>query len=352
MNENRLALALNHHRPRVAFPTSRLRALLAAFGCGALAAVAGCSSGGSGPSGSGAGSPSAGDGTGSGSGGSAGASTGSGGTPSGTSAPGAADSGGPIPVPSGPPCSPQGTCAGTLTCCGGQCVDTTKDPRNCGQCGSACDAGQFCTGVSCEDATLANVCANPKGTVVSGTFQNDNTAEQQLETAIKSACTGMTVVEASQSGSEGVVDPVSGAPITGVGDTFVSAGGSFGQMAVGYMDKAASTPVFVREDGSALSFVQRATGTVVASAPTSTLTASHDLFLVELAVEPAKGTLCFFNVGLYGPGTVAASVYVSSEILPNRQKYAQAWYVYEWTDANGNATPDMADTFKLTAQGD
>jgi hypothetical protein len=44
-----------------------------------------------------------------------------------------------------------GTCSATQTSCGGQCVDTSKDPANCGACGTKCDTakGETCNGGKC-----------------------------------------------------------------------------------------------------------------------------------------------------------------------------------------------------------
>ena len=66
---------------------------------------------------------------------------------------------------SGPPC-PDGGCGAGLTCCAGSCVDTTKDPLNCGACSKACALTQFCTGTKCSEAVFANVCDNPNATVL------------------------------------------------------------------------------------------------------------------------------------------------------------------------------------------
>jgi hypothetical protein len=35
-------------------------------------------------------------------------------------------------------------------CCGSQCVETTFDPRNCGQCGKTCVNGELCMGSACK----------------------------------------------------------------------------------------------------------------------------------------------------------------------------------------------------------
>ncbi len=39
------------------------------------------------------------------------------------------------------------------TCCGGSCIDTSADNRNCGDCGAACATGQFCDNGTCEANT-------------------------------------------------------------------------------------------------------------------------------------------------------------------------------------------------------
>jgi Stigma-specific protein, Stig1 len=85
-----------------------------------------------------------------------------------------------------PKCEANGTCSDmTLTCCNGSCVDITKDPNNCGQCGTACTADQFCTGKACDDAVISNVCANPNGTVAMDPYAEDN----QAGSARPSRCT-------------------------------------------------------------------------------------------------------------------------------------------------------------------
>jgi hypothetical protein len=51
-------------------------------------------------------------------------------------------------------CGGGGTCAVGLTFCGSACVNLATDPKNCGQCGFACTAGETCA---------ARVCIAPAG---------------------------------------------------------------------------------------------------------------------------------------------------------------------------------------------
>jgi hypothetical protein len=56
-------------------------------------------------------------------------------------------------------------CGATQTCCDKQCVDLTRDPKNCGRCGNACGAQQLCcapsTGPACSASTAQGSCPTP-----------------------------------------------------------------------------------------------------------------------------------------------------------------------------------------------
>ncbi len=251
-------------------------------------------------------------------------------------------------------CDAQTPCAdsGALTCCGGFCVDTSKDPANCGQCGNACSVTQFCDGTGCDDAILANVCDNPSGTVVLDPYAVDDQAGIAMGTALTSYCVSPpTLVQLSQDAG-GVVDPGTGRPITGVGNTFIAGGGSFGQNGIAYIELSAPiSPVYLHTDGTTAHITVRATATDVVDTLNANLTAQHDFFYVQLAVEPQSGTLCFSAVGIEAPGTQAAGYYVSAVIGPALSTYTKTWYVFEWADTNVDSTADDGDTFTLLASG-
>lgn len=46
-------------------------------------------------------------------------------------------------------CNPSGQCVCPVSECAETCVDTNTDPANCGQCGRACGAGEYCGGGAC-----------------------------------------------------------------------------------------------------------------------------------------------------------------------------------------------------------
>jgi hypothetical protein len=68
-----------------------------------------------------------------------------------------------------PDAAPTGPCPGGLTNCGnGKCAQVKRDPENCGKCGAACKAAEFCVQGACSlscggGATKCGAgCVNPK----------------------------------------------------------------------------------------------------------------------------------------------------------------------------------------------
>jgi hypothetical protein len=245
------------------------------------------------------------------------------------------------------------TCTGptTVACCGGFCANTALDPNNCGHCGVACTTHQFCTGIQCDDAIVANVCGNPAATVVLDQYPADNEGGAAIGAALVANCVPATTVVQANQDDGGVVDPATGRPITGCGNTFVTGGGGFGQRGISYLDVSGISPLYPQVNGNEYDIVERATGTNALSTTVTVLTAQHDYFYVQLAVEPQSGTLCFSGVGLEGPGTLAAGYYLSTEIIPHRASYLDSWYIYEWTDTNGDSVANQGDTFMQLASG-
>jgi hypothetical protein len=141
-----------------------------------------------------------------------------------------------------------------------------------------------------------------------------------------------------------------GKPIVGVGNTVVTAGGSYRQTAVAYM-QAAITPVYDTAAGSTLYILDRADSGVVVQVQNAAITAQDDYYVLQMAAEPTTGTLCLIAYGFGSGGTAAAAWYLSNTVLANTSAYTDRWYVYHWIDANGNSIPDAPDTFALVASG-
>jgi hypothetical protein len=243
-------------------------------------------------------------------------------------------------------CQGGGACATGETCCNDTfCTNLSRDPANCGACGTACSTNQFCTGTDCESALVMNVCRNASGDVVDDGLATDEDAGGIVSSALGSACSGLALTTISQ-GAAGSMDPTSGRPEVGPGTTYVAVGGSFGQKAIAYMNGARNAPIYTTDDGQNVSFFHTSDGSKIVTAPIASLTAHHDYFLVYAAAEPVSGTLVFAVYGLYAPGTAAGAYWLSSQAT-SVSSLSKQYYVYEWTDTNGDGAPNAADTFTL-----
>jgi hypothetical protein len=246
--------------------------------------------------------------------------------------------------------APPAPCPDAMTCCGGWCTDTTKDPQNCGSCGNACTASQFCTGVTCDDAVLQNVCASARATVVLDPYATDNQAGTSLGAALATGCMPPVTVTSTPQDS-GVAEYPSGRPHTGPGNILIAGGGFFGQRAVAYLEDTKIAPLTLGTDGTNGWIRNNKTGVNVVLVPNAMLTSQHDYFALEVTVEPKSGTLCFFGYGMEGPGTAAAAYYFQSDVVANRAMFPDVWYVYEWTDTDNSGMPSAGDTFTAIAHG-
>ncbi len=244
-------------------------------------------------------------------------------------------------------CTDNSQCAPNETCCNSAfCTNLAKDPQNCGACGTACGPKQYCSGTACFDALVNNLCQNASASVILDSIAVDEEAGTTLGAAMKAGCSNLQV-SSIQQGAVGSMDPQSGRPLTGPGDTYVAAGGGYGQKAVAYMNGARNAPVYVIDDSVNISFVRASDNGTIIKTPLSSLTAHHDYFLIYAAAEPVSGTLVFAVYGLYGPGTTAGAWYFQTEISTKVSTYTKQYYVYEWLDTNNDGTPNTGDTFNL-----
>jgi hypothetical protein len=219
--------------------------------------------------------------------------------------------------------------------------------------------------LACETAVFSHLCDNPKATIFFDPYPSDNTAAVEMGNALATTC-GTTIEspptgDAGLSADAGIFDLDSGEPRTGIGNICLIGGGSTGQAAVQYLDMGALSDVYLWGQNNdagvfTLYFTNRANPASpvdIASEPYTTTPPNQDYFLLQLDVDPASGSLCLQAMGMSSQGTLAAGYYAANNLIGNGA-YAtstKSWYVYEWTDANGNSTPDGPDTYALVASG-
>jgi hypothetical protein len=230
---------------------------------------------------------------------------------------------------------------------------------------SASDAAAAAPTLACETAVFSHLCDNPKATIFFDPYPSDNTAAVEMANALAATC-GTTIEsppasDAGLSADAGIFDLDSGEPRTGIGNICLIGGGSTGQPAVTYLDMGSLSDVYLWGQNNdagvfTLYFTNRASPASpvdLASEPYTATPPNQDYFLLQLDVDPASGSLCFQAMGMSSQGTLAAGYYAANDLIGNGA-YAtstKSWYVYQWTDANGNGTPDGADTYMLVASG-
>jgi kumamolisin len=145
-----------------------------------------------------------------------------------------------------------------------------------------------------------------------------------------------------------------GRPTTSIPLLFVIGGGDVNAVANYYETTtvAEQAPLTVTQVGSNYVWTNRA-GTQVASVPTSSVAippGNSDVFVIQILQDTSDRTVVLLSGTTY-LGTWAAAWYLKNVIYPNISTYTHSYYVVQWTDANGDFTPDGGDTYTILAQG-
>ena len=259
-------------------------------------------------------------------------------------------------------------CGSNQACCTGTCKSTTA-LTDCGACGVQCGVDQFCDGMSCQNKTFPNFCANRNVVAIRDGQPLDNAATTVLASTITQYCSATTQVTFGDDNDPLFVDQDGGALLQGGGSTVVTAGGPFPNLPVKWLERTRKvTKVYFSNNtpGTEFYFKQRLAPDAGMADPIlvtrlqSACTADggtgglhNDVFLIELAIDPASGTLALITYGLCSPGngTATAAWYWANVMLPNRAAYPDSWYLYEWTDTNGDGQAQLTDTFTRLASG-
>lgn len=252
-----------------------------------------------------------------------------------------------------PGCASNSDCGNGMGCCGNQCkpLDTLSD---CGACGNACVAGDFCDGNKCNQPTFPGFCDNKNVYVIHDGITADNTAADVMASTITANCPS-TVLHTGDQTDPTLVDQLTGQPLAGSGVTYVLGGGPFPDMPLRWLERMQQVTkiYFDAPDGVNFYWRARKDDSAVATMPGAQCGPHSDQFVTELVTDPTSGTLSLIGYGACsgGAGTRAAAWYYAHVLLPNRAQYPDSWYVFGWTDANGNGVADAADTFGILAHG-
>jgi len=269
-------------------------------------------------------------------------------------------------------------CSDGLTCCSLRCAELATDSKNCGSCGHACSANQFC-GVTdcgaggaggaggmggagsgdcsaCHDTTFANICAVSKIIVILDSTLNDTdgnrTPGRKVGAALHAQCSPAPVLTEAEQDSVDALNFTTGRPVSGGGELLVVAGGPFYQRLEGYLEEQKIAPLYVNFANGVAEFRKTADDSLVVSrdAEDPDNHETEDDFIIQFSRDPLSGSLVLNVQGFWLSGTVAAAYQVTSGLLPELETRDRGWYAYTWTDADGDKAPD-ADEIELIDSG-
>ena len=253
-----------------------------------------------------------------------------------------------------PGCATEADCGAGEGCCNHVCI-ATNTLANCGACGNTCAAGDFCDGTSCNAPVYPNFCANKTVYVIHDGITADNNAADMMASTITANCPPDVMVHTANQTDPALVDQTTGQPLAGGGVTYVLGGGPFPDKPLKWLERTQQVTklYFDAPDGINFYWRERTSGNPVAMMAGASCSAHADQFVTELVTDPMSGTLSLVGYGACsgGKGTLAAAYYYANVLLPNKASYPDSWYVFSWSDDDGNAAPDAGDTFTVLAHG-
>jgi hypothetical protein len=245
--------------------------------------------------------------------------------------------------------------AGTAKCCGTRCAFVSRDYKACLACGTTCAAAQFCGATGCLDGAIAQVCDSATATFLLDGLEVDDELAPVVSAGLVAGCPTAITARTLPQTTAGTINGITGQPVVGGGDMQVVLGGPYGQSLIRYLDAQGVTAVFNSSNSQRARFQLRdgngGPGPFVVDEPQSAITPAHDYFLIETVVDPVSGTLMFAIHGFLAQGTLAGTWHFLNIMLPARGTFAKSYYVYEWTNADGDPSASAGDTYALAASG-
>ncbi len=260
-------------------------------------------------------------------------------------------------------------CNGGTVCCSLHCSDLATDSKNCGACGQACGTGQFCgltdcanagdagvgsgSCVECHDTTLANVCSVARVTVILDSNKNTSDGNRvpgrAIGAALRDKCVPKPLLAEAEQDSVEALNITTGQPVSDSSELLVVAGGPFFQNVEGYLEDQDIAPLYWKTNGDVTEFRKTSNDKVVISQPIEGDHDSHDFFIVQFMRDPASGSLILNLQGFWLSGTVAGAYQIINGLFPELDQQTKAWYVYEWTDLDGDKAPDQNEIELLSS---
>lgn len=136
-----------------------------------------------------------------------------------------------------------------------------------------------------------------------------------------------------------LVDQSSGAPNFN-DKAVVLSGGPIVQVLVKYYESNRIAPVYYKaENGLAYWFHKNGTRIEETEIDPNL---QNDMFVVEHFLDP-YGNAVLIIYGFTGSGTFAGAKFFKSIIHPDIRSYTHSYYIYQWSDTNGDYFPDISE---------
>ena len=199
-------------------------------------------------------------------------------------------------------------------------------------------------------AIVANVCGVARATALLDGQLPDDASSSAALTALEAGCEpAPTTLAVSQSLAE-QINTQTGQVVTSGGELLVFAGGPFFNKGINYLEAQRTTPVYSGGVFPQIGFYRTSDNMVIVASTASESTDSHDIVVIQVGREPITGTPSLILYGFNEFGTRAAVWQFANVMLPALASYTDAYYVYEWTDADADHEGDAAE-FELIDSG-
>ena len=215
-------------------------------------------------------------------------------------------------------------------------LDEGMDPVDLGQ-----DAGVGGFASGCDFASI---------TVILDGDAMDAAAGATMAAAVGSGCDTTPTVTMVDQAEPGLLDPTTFAPLFGDTTLAVLGGDAIVQNLMGYL-MTASAPIRVDTSGGRYRVFLTSGGSALVDAAIADITASHDYGVVQVIRDAATNSTVIATHGYVFQGTLAGAYYFANHIAPNLVEESRSYFVIEWTDGNGDTTPNTGDTFTLLHNG-
>jgi hypothetical protein len=180
---------------------------------------------------------------------------------------------------------------------------------------------------------------------------DDTAAATDVLAALRTHCSPTLNTRAIDQATADVINPATGRVVVSGGETLILAGGPYFNRTVQYLESRRDLPVYNGGAYPTIQYTRSADDSVITTFTFEQSTASHDIIVIQVGRELVTGTFALSMYGIHGNGTLAAAWHFINVMAPNLEAYDKSYYVYEWSDTNGDQTPNAADSWRLLASG-